>query len=97
MMPQSANQSKSQYRPHIRKVAEGAYTCQSETYTYVLYLVQVRGDGSTVCECTAGQHGRDCKHAKAVRALVAYNAHPTHLQTPPQTSAAGLLDAFGIN
>jgi hypothetical protein len=95
MMPASSPVRKSQYKPHIRKVADNAYTCQSETYTYVLYLVQVRGDGSTVCECTAGQHGRDCKHAKAVRALVAYNARPAHLR-PAQTwtGAEGLLEAF---
>jgi uncharacterized Zn finger protein len=97
MMPQPTKSRKPAYKPHVQKVADNAYTCQSETYTYVLYLVTVRGDGSTVCECTAGQHGRDCKHGKAVRAYMAYRANPTHFRpVPVQTSAAGLLAAFGV-
>ncbi len=93
--------TKRAYRPHVQKVAERAYTCQSETYTHILYLVTVAQDGSTDCECTAGQFRRDCKHQVAVRALMAYNAHPQHIRKAPgmresQTSAAGLLDAFGI-
>jgi hypothetical protein len=101
MMTQPAAPSKtrkSQYRPHIRKVAEGAYTCQSERYTYVLYLVTVHDNGATSCECDAGQHGRNCKHQRAVVAYMAYRAHPTHLQaaTPRYNGAQGLMEAFGL-
>jgi hypothetical protein len=83
------------YKPHVRIVdaERGLYTVQSETYTYVLYGVTVHEDGRTSCECTAGEHGRDCKHAKAVRAYVAYRAHPSHLR-PPAPTFAELAQAF---
>jgi hypothetical protein len=97
MMPQPTKSRKPAYRPHIRKVADNAYTCQSERWTYVLYLVTIRPDGATVCDCEAGSHARDCKHQRAVRALMAYNAKPQHIQpaTPRYHDATALLEAFG--
>jgi hypothetical protein len=61
----------------------------------VLYLVTIRPDGATVCDCEAGSHGRTCKHQRAVSAYMAYRSNPTHLR-PAQTwtGAQGLLEAF---
>lgn len=95
----AAKSQKSTYRPHVQKVGEGAYTVPSERWGgHVLYLVTVAADGRTTCECEAGQMGRPCKHSRLVASLMAYNAHPTHLQAAQTwTGAEGLLEAFGIN
>jgi len=101
MMQSPATKVKTAYKPYIKKVSDTEFTVQSERYVYVLYLVTVRPDGSTSCDCTAGSFNRRCKHGAAVAAYMAYRANPSHIRSAapvarPATSAAGLLEAFGV-
>lgn len=98
MMPETAKTRKPAYKPHVRRLSDTEYTVQSERYTYLLYLVTVRCGGPVSCECPAGQHQRMCKHQKAVAAYEQYRQKPLHLRPVARaTSAAGLLEAFGIS
>jgi hypothetical protein len=87
---------KSTYKPRVQKIADGAYTVPSERWGgHILYLVTVRPDGGTTCECEAGRRAKSCKHQRLVAGLVAYNAKPQHIR-PVQTwtGAQGLMEAF---
>lgn len=83
--------TKSAYKPSIKPISATEYLMPSESYGgYIVYLVVVRPDGRIVCECSAGEHGRMCKHVRLVRVAHSYRQSPTHLRPaqPPTPSAA---------
>lgn len=62
--PRTARPAKRAYKPQIETVdrGRGLYTVSSETYTYVLYAVDVI---ARTCECTANATwGKECKHLR---------------------------------
>jgi len=91
--------TKSSYRPRITPISANEYLVPSERFAgHIIYKVTVHANGAAQCECRAGDLGKLCKHVKLARIAHAYRANPTHLRPVARvTSAAGLLDAFGIS
>lgn len=47
----------------LRESVDGAYFVNGKHDTYLVLIAKVDGQLVTECNCTAGQHGRVCKHA----------------------------------
>lgn len=98
MVQSQPGRSKKSYRPRLQFLSATEYLIPSERYGgYILYQVTVQPSGHIVCECSAGEHGKPCKHVRLVKGAHAYRQSPMHIRPmiPAYNGAAGLLEAFG--
>lgn len=92
----SKKPAKPPYRPRLQFLSDTEYLVPSERYGgHILYKVTVVAPGRTACECTAGEHGKPCKHSRLALGAHAYRQAPAHIR-PAQTwqGAAGLMELF---